>query len=104
MTAITVSSAMAPATPSARAAPADSGGDTAASAPPAAAADDAANRNGSSRRASCQTGTAVFAISAAVYVDSSGPVSAARSCAGTPARGPGTPSSCQPAATPAAGP
>ena len=41
-------------------------GVSAAGAPPAAAIDEPANTNGSSRRASCQTGTEVWAISTAV--------------------------------------
>ena len=59
-------SAVVPASASRRAGPASAGGVSAVSAPPALAAAPATKTNGSVRRDSCQTGTAVFATKAAV--------------------------------------
>src|SRR5437764_13279953 len=72
----------APAIASLRAGPAFGGGVVITAAAPALSAAPEANTNGSWRRASCQTGTAVFAIRAAVYVDKGNPNSAAAGRAG----------------------
>src|SRR6059058_1199273 len=77
MTFVVTSSAAAPKSASRRAGAAYRGGVIAVAAAPALAAAPPANRNGSDTRASCQTGTDVFAISAPVYVDSGRPNSAA---------------------------
>ena len=66
MTSSRPSAAAEPAKARRRAGPASSAGVTSVSAAPALAAEVAANKNGSSVRASCHTGTAVSAISAAV--------------------------------------
>src|SRR5438270_12378092 len=87
MTRTAVSSAPAPPTASRRPAAACSGGSVAAAAAPALAAAPAANRKGRPNRASCQTGTDVFATSAPVYVEMGRPSAAATRRA---ARAPGT--------------
>lgn len=66
MTMSATSSSEAPPTAIARAAPASSTGERAATDPPALASDEPANSHGSVLRASCQTGTDVWAISTAV--------------------------------------
>src|SRR5690349_10178267 len=77
MTWTAVADATAPASATRRAAPASAAGVTTAAAAPALRLALAANTNGSSRRASCHTGTAVFDRSAAVYVASGMPRTAA---------------------------
>src|SRR4051812_39102283 len=74
---VNTSSAAAPPTVSRRTGAASGTGASINAAAPAEAAAPDANTNGSSRRASCHTGTAVFAASAAVYVESGSPSSAA---------------------------
>src|SRR4051794_34845243 len=64
-------------TASRRAGAACSTGVMVTSAAPALAPPPAPNRNGSCLRASCQTGTAVLAISAPVYVANGSPMTAA---------------------------
>src|SRR5439155_16484569 len=63
------------------------GGSVATAAAPALAAAPAANRNGSPYRASCHTGTDVYATRAPVYVEIGRPSAAAT---GRAARAPGT--------------
>src|SRR3954467_8109168 len=87
MTPTAASSAAAPARVSRRAAAACDGGVNASAAAPALAAAPAAKTKGSVARASCQTGTAVLATSAAVYVLSGSPRTAAPALAAAPARG-----------------
>src|SRR4029077_4248921 len=70
-----------------RAGPAWATGVNAMARPPAAVAPDPAKMYGSSRWASCQAGTAVLAIRAAVYVASGGPNAAAPRPARRPSRG-----------------
>src|SRR5215207_5617723 len=77
----------APITVSLRAGPASLTGVPIATAAPALAAALAANTNGSSCRAACQAGTAVFAISTAVYVAIGRPLRPAPTLADAPARG-----------------
>ncbi len=66
MSRVFASSPTAPASIIRRAGPAAAAGVTSTAAAPALAAAPTANTNGSSRRASCQTGTAVSATSTAV--------------------------------------
>ena len=103
MASIRPSSAAAPSTASRRAGPAYSVGVKTAAAAPALADALAPKSHGSSRRASCQTGTAVFARSVPVYVESAGPTSAATVSAAT-LTGFSTPSSSSAAAVPDAVP
>ncbi len=77
ITSFNISSSAAPPRASRRAGAACSGGVTTTTAAPALSAAPEANTKGSSRRAWCHTGTAVLAISAAVYVDSGRPNRAA---------------------------
>src|SRR5690242_380227 len=77
MTSLEATSTAAAASARRRAGRARLGGVTATAAAPALSAAPEPNTNGSQRRPSCQTGTAVLAISAAVYVDSGSPASAA---------------------------
>src|SRR5947209_18119101 len=77
--------------------------DTMLAAAPALAAELAAKMSGRSRRASCQTGTAVWAMRPAVYVASGMPSSAAAPLATAPARG-NRPVHAEPAATVVAAP
>ena len=77
--------AAAPAAASRRAGPASATGARSMPRPPPLAAADPVNTNGSSRRASCQAGTAVWASSAAVYEATPGAKTAADSPAGRPA-------------------
>src|SRR5579884_4405736 len=77
----------APARASRRAGPVSATGVLTTAAAPALSAAPEANTKGSSRRASCQTGTAVFVTRAAVYVDRGSPSSAAIGLASRPQRG-----------------
>ena len=98
-----MSSVAAPSTANRTACPASSAGTTIMPRPPAALAADPANRYGISRCASCQAGTAVLQISAAVYVQTAGPMRAAPAVAAAPAFG-SRPVTAQAAAAPDAPP
>src|SRR4051812_49597542 len=89
------SSATTPATADLRAGPAAAGGVNRSDAAPALAAALAPKSHGSSSRASLQTGIAVFAISAPVYVASGGP---GRNDAAPPSRLTSRPPPSQPSA------
>src|SRR6059058_2791669 len=103
MTFVVTSSAAAPKSASRRAGAAYRGGVIAVAAAPALAAAPPANRNGSETRASCQTGTDVFAISAPVYVDRGRPSRAAAGLA-IAAAPPNSPVSAFAAANPVVAP